>query len=250
MQLAFSERGSGPPLLLIHGAMVTGRMFEPVIEPLAARHRVIVPDLRGHGGSRGFPPPYTVEQLAQDLSDLLEKLGIASAAVLGYSQGGAVAQQLALEHPQQCNRLILACTYAFNMSSFREKVEGHVLPLLIRALGMRRFAKLTVAQGLKSAPKELVRWVRNLMESQDAQVMISAWRGAMAFDSRKRLGEIKCPTLVIAGAEDRAVPMHHAKMLREAVVTSRLVVIEEADHGLIWAKAGQFVQIIMSFLGD
>jgi 3-oxoadipate enol-lactonase len=225
-------------------------MFEPVIEPLAARHRVIVPDLRGHGQSRGFPPPYTVEQLAQDLSDLLEQLGIASAAVLGYSQGGAVAQQLALEHPPQCSRLILACTYAFNMSSFREKVEGYVLPLLIRALGMRRFAKLTVAQGLTSAPKELVRWVRNLMESQDSQVMISAWKEAMAFDSRKRLGEIKCPTLVIAGSEDRAVPMHHAKMLREAVVRSRLVVIEKADHGLIWAKADQFVQVIMSFLSD
>ena len=80
--------------------------------------------------------------------------------------------------------------------------------------------------------------------------MISAWKEAMAFDSRKRLGEIKCPTLVIAGSEDRAVPMHHAKMLREGVVRSRLVVIEEADHGLIWAKADQFVQVIMSFLSD
>jgi pimeloyl-ACP methyl ester carboxylesterase len=57
--LYFTERGAGPPLLLVHGLMVTGEMFKPVIEHLATRHRVIVPDLRGHGRSRGLPPPYT-----------------------------------------------------------------------------------------------------------------------------------------------------------------------------------------------
>src|ERR1700690_1595806 len=86
--LYFTERGSGPPLLLVHGLMVTGEMFEPVIDRLATRHRVIVPDLRGHGRSRGLPPPYTTQQLASDLSRLLDHLGIESAAVLGYSQGG------------------------------------------------------------------------------------------------------------------------------------------------------------------
>jgi alpha/beta hydrolase fold len=62
--LYFTERGSGPPLLLVHGLMVTGEMFEPVIEHLSTRHRVIVPDLRGHGRSRGLPPPYTAAQLS------------------------------------------------------------------------------------------------------------------------------------------------------------------------------------------
>src|ERR1041384_3916068 len=94
--LYFTERGSGPPLLLVHGLMVTGDMFEPVIEHLAIRHRVIVPDLRGHGRSRGLPPPYHAAQLASALARLLDHLDIDSAAVLGYSQGGAIAQQLVL----------------------------------------------------------------------------------------------------------------------------------------------------------
>ncbi len=145
--LYFTERGSGPCLLLVHGLMVSGEMFEPVIEHLAARHRTIVPDLRGHGRSRGLPPPYTVAQLASDLSHLLDHLGVRSAAVLGYSQGGAIAQQLALDHPEQCDRLVLACTYAFNMATPREKLEGHLGPLLIRILGMRRLADLVVSQG-------------------------------------------------------------------------------------------------------
>src|SRR4051812_18327506 len=108
--LYFTERGSGPPLLLVHGVMITGEMFEPVIERLATRHRVIVPDLRGHGQSRGLPPPYTAVQLAADLSNLLDHLNIDRTAVLGYSQGGAIAQQLVLDDPKRCSRLTLACT--------------------------------------------------------------------------------------------------------------------------------------------
>ncbi|MFF2029235.1 alpha/beta fold hydrolase [Arthrobacter sp. NPDC058192] len=57
--LHFTERGTGGPLLLVHGLMVTGEMFEPVLERLSARHRLVIPDLRGHGRSRGLPPPYT-----------------------------------------------------------------------------------------------------------------------------------------------------------------------------------------------
>jgi pimeloyl-ACP methyl ester carboxylesterase len=88
--LYFTERGSGPPLLLVHGLMVTGEMFEPVTDHFATRHRVIVPDLRGHGRSRGLPPPYTAARLASDLAHLLDHLGVDSTAVLGYSQGGAI----------------------------------------------------------------------------------------------------------------------------------------------------------------
>lgn len=86
-RLYFTERGSGPPLLLVHGLMVTGDMFAPVVDRFATTHRELVPDLRGHGRSRALPPPYTAGQLAADLAGLLQQLGIASAAVLGYSQG-------------------------------------------------------------------------------------------------------------------------------------------------------------------
>lgn len=233
----FTERGSGPALLLVHGLMVTGEMFEPVIEHFATRHRVIVPDLRGHGRSRGLPPPYTAGQLASDLARLLNHLGIASTAVLGYSQGGAVAQQLALNHPERCNRLVLACTYAFNMASLREKLEGHLAPLLIRILGMTRFAKLVVSQGAKELGKERGDWLVALIASQDRTLMLSAWKETMAFDSRRRLVEIRCPTLVVAGSSDEAVPIHHAKMLRDGIDGSRLVIIDGADHALIWTSS-------------
>ena len=242
--LYFTEHGSGSPLLLVHGVMVTGEMFEPVIEHFAQRHRVIVPDMRGHGRSRTFPPPYTVAQLASDLARLLDHLGIESTAVLGYSQGGAIAQQFVLDYPQRCNRLILACTYAFNMATFREKIEGHLVPLFIGVLGMKRFAKFVISQGLKQVPKERAEWVIDLIAQQDRKLMASAWSAVMAFDSRQRLAEIKCPTLIIAGSNDEAVPIHHANMLHRGIAGSQLAVIAGADHALIWAQPDELVRAV------
>lgn len=246
--LYFSERGSGSPLLLVHGVMVSGEMFEPVIEHFATRHRVIAPDLRGHGRSRGLPPPYTPTQLASDLARLLDHLGIESAAVLGYSQGGAIAQQMVLDYPNRCNRLVLACTYAFNMATLREKLEGHIAPLLIGILGMRKFAKFVIAQGLKQVSKERADWIINLIAKQDSKLMVSAWREVMTFDSRQRLSEIKCPTLIVAGSDDEAVPMHHAKMLHEGITDSQLVVVDGADHALIWAHPDELTHAVDKFL--
>jgi 3-oxoadipate enol-lactonase len=245
----FTERGSGPPLLLVHGLMVTGEMFEPVTGQLATRHRVIVPDLRGHGRSRGLPPPYTAAQLAADLSRLLDHLGIDSTAVLGYSQGGAIAQQLALDHPKRCDRLVLACTYAFNMATPREWLEGHLTPLLLRVLGTRGLAKLVVSQATRQLGKERAEWLTGLMADQDRRLMWAAWRETMAFDSRRRLAEIACPTLVVAASDDRAVPSHHAKMLHDGIPGSQVVIIDGADHTLIWTHPDEFLRVTEEFLG-
>ena len=247
--LYFTERGSGPPLLLVHGLMVTGEMFEPVVDHFATRHRVIVPDLRGHGRSRGLPSPYTATQLASDLARLLDHLGIESTAVLGYSQGGAIAQQLALDHPKRCDRLVLACTYAFNMATLREKLEGHLVPLLLHVLGTRRFAKFVVSQGLKQLGKERADWLAGMMADQDPKLMGFAWRETMAFDSRRRLAEIGCPTLVVAASNDRAVPVHHAKMLHDGIRGAHIVIIPGADHTLIWTHSDELIRVTEEFVG-
>ena len=244
----FTERGSGPPLLLVHGLMVSGEMFKPVVEHFASRHRLIIPDLRGHGRSRGLPPPYTAAQLASDLAHLLDHLGIDFTAVLGYSQGGAIAQQLVLDHPQRCNRLVLACTYAYNMATTREWIEGHLAPLLIRVLGLRRMANLAVSQSMLQVDQERANWLARLMADQDRTLMLTAWKETMAFDSRRRLAEIGCPTLIVAGSKDQGVPIHHAKMLHEGIPSSQLVIVDGADHALIWTHSDEFVRVIDEFL--
>jgi pimeloyl-ACP methyl ester carboxylesterase len=249
-ELYFREAGSGPPLLLVHGLMVTGDMFEPVLGAFASKHRVLVPDLRGHGRSRHLTPPYTARQLAADLSRLLDHLGIESAAVLGYSQGGAIAQEFALAYPARCNRLVLGCTYAYNMESRSEWIEGHLMPWLVYVIGPRAFAKLGVALGAKELGKERAQWLVNLMADQDRRLMFQAWKETMAFDSRQRLGDIACPTLIIAGSDDQAVPIHHARQLNKGIPNSTLIVIEGARHSLIWTHSDEFVRITQEFLDE
>lgn len=242
------EYGSGPPLLLVHGLMVTGEMFQPVIESFALCHRVIVPDLRGHGKSRGLPGPYDVAQLALDLKLLLDHLGIERTAVLGYSQGGAIAQQMATDFPERCDRLVLACTYAYNMDTLREKMEGRLFPLFIRLFGIKRMARIAVSIGAKHLSRQRAHWLAEMMGNQDQRLMLFAWEAAMAFDGRPRLPEIRALTLVISGSNDKAVPIHHANMLHERIPHSQLVIIEGADHALIWTDADKLVSITKAFL--
>ena len=71
----------------------------------------------------------------------------------------------------------------------------------------------------------------------------------MAFDSRRRLTEIKCSTLVVAAANDEAIPIHHAKMLHEGIPGSQLVVIDGANHALIWTHADELLRVTDEFLG-
>ena len=78
--------------------------------------------------------------------------------------------------------------------------------------------------------------------------MLTAWKETMAFDSRKRLAEIRCPTLVIAGSKDQGVPIHHAKMLHDSIRGSQLVMIDGADHALIWTHTDEFVRVTEEFL--
>ena len=244
----YTDRGEGPALVLVHGLMMTGEMFAPVLDRLSAHFRVITPDLRGHGQSRHLPPPFTVAELAADLSRLLDHLYITSTAVLGYSHGGTVAQQLVVDDRVRCTRLILACTYAYNMASARERVESHVGLVLIRALGLRGLARLIFAPVRDElGPAQALR-LTELMARQDKALMLQAWREMMRFDSRPWLARIACPTLVVAASNDIGVPAHHARALHQGIPGSELVVVTGADHALIWTHTEQFLSIVEAFL--
>jgi pimeloyl-ACP methyl ester carboxylesterase len=250
--LYFAERGSGPPLLLVHGLMVTGEMFEPVIEHLATRHRVIVPDLRGHGRSRRLPPPYTA---AQPHLTYRACWTIWASTLPRYSATRRAVQLRNNWSSTTPSDATASCSHAPTHSTwrhFREKLEGHFFSLLVKVLGMRRFAKFVVSQGLKQLGKERADWADRLagvMADQDRKLMLSAWKETMAFDSRRRLAKIGCPTLVVAASNDQAVPIHHAKMLHNGITGSQLVIIDGASHALIWKHSDELVRATDEFLG-
>ena len=247
--LFFHQSGAGTPLLLIHGLMATGEMYEPALPALAARYHVILPDLRGHGRSGALPGPYTVQQLARDLAQLLDDLQIDAAHVMGYSQGGAVAQQFAHDYPGRVHSLLLACTYAYNMLSPRERLEGMLAPWLVRILGVRRLARLAIdAGGGRRMSPEAAQRFQEMMAANDTRRMVPAVEAMKTFDSRPWLKEIRRPTLVIAGAEDKAVPLWHAHMLAQNIPGAQLQIIDGAGHALLWTDSDAMVEAIEAFL--
>jgi 3-oxoadipate enol-lactonase len=250
-RLYFQQSGEGTPLLLVHGLMVSGAMYQPVLPALAAHHRLIVPDLRGHGRSGALPGPYAVEQLAEDLVQILDDLQVDAVDILGYSQGGAVAQQFAHDYPNRVRGLVLACTYAYNMLSPRERVEGVLSPWLVRVLGLRRLAALAAnAGGGPHLSPDTARWFQDLLAANDAGRMIAALEALKAFDSRPWLHEIACPTLVIAGTDDSAVPLPHARMLSNGIPGAQLRPVDGAGHTLLFTHTDAFVQAVEAFLAS
>ncbi len=244
----FKEEGAGPSLLLVHGLTVTGDMFEPVNEHFGARHRLIIPDLRGHGRSRGLGPPFTPAQMASDLAKLLDHLAISSTVVLGYSMGGAIAQQFAIDHPDRCRRLVLASTYTCNVATFAEKLAVRIFPPFIRVLGLRSFGKFAFLAGTRQVSKERADWLVGIIAAQDRKLMSTVLTETLIkFDSRPRLPEIKCPTLIVAGSLDKG-DLHQAKLLHSGIAGSQLKVMDGADHALIWAQTEEFVRIVDEFI--
>lgn len=245
--LNFMEKGNGSPLVLIHGLMMSHKMFETVLPAFAEKHRVICPDLRGHGGSDGLGPPYGIPQLAKDVVELLDRLKIDKFDLFGYSNGGIVAECIGAIYPPHVRRLVLGCAYAYNRDSLCEKIEAAVVPWLIRGLGMQKFSHFMFSHFGEIEP-DLASRMADIMASNNKQLMLKAYREETFFDARPLLSRIEAPTLIIAGGKDDAVPMYHAKELVSGIHGSQLEVLPEGTHSLIWTNPQYIISTTERFL--
>jgi 3-oxoadipate enol-lactonase len=252
--VAFKVVGDGEPLLLLHGAMATGAMFDPLVELLRSRFRMLIPDLRGHGKSGDLPAPYDVQALAADLPAVVAEAGIDQCAVLGYSHGGAVAQQLAHTNPAVVRRLILGCTYAYNVATLRERIEAEMFFALLYLFEPGTLAKLVVRAAKPKPSGEIgltedqAIWLRSILAQNRSSAMRGVVGGLATFDSRPWLGEIRVPTLVVAGTDDSAVPRRHYDMLVGGIPGARGRLIERAGHTLAWTHTQELADIVCAEL--
>ncbi|MCS6932294.1 MAG: alpha/beta fold hydrolase [Acetobacteraceae bacterium] len=138
MRLACTTMGEGPPVVFLHGLFGQGRNFAAIARPLAARARVLLPDLRNHGSS-SHAPGMAYPDMAADVAETMEAEGVAEAAVIGHSMGGKVAMALALAQPARVSRLLISDIaprpYAGTLARYAEAMRA--LPL---APGLTRAA--------------------------------------------------------------------------------------------------------------
>src|SRR5690349_5787311 len=108
IKLYYEIHGTGQPLVLLHGGLGSGEMFGPVLAQLAEHHRVIVPDLQGHGRTADIDRPIDIRLMADDIAALIDELELDKPDVVGYSLGGGVAFFTAVKHPDKVGRLVMA----------------------------------------------------------------------------------------------------------------------------------------------
>jgi len=251
VMLHYESRGDGPPVLLICGIPAIVSDWEPVAAGLAgAGYRAIAYDNRGGGGSSVTPGPYTTTQLAADADALLGELQIDRAHVFGISLGGMIAQELAINHPDRVDRLVLGCTHAGVAHAARMPRET------ARAFAMetddwaQRMAALAPKAFAPDAEPDLVAGfvAKKAKDVQDPVGYDAQVQAALTHDAADRLHEIGAPTLVMTGDHDQVIPGESSTLLAERIPDARLEIIDGTGHLFFVERPIQTLMLITEFL--
>ena len=234
---------AGPPLVLVHGAGGTHRDWPEALRALAGR-RVLALDLPGHGASAG-PARGSISAYAASVVGALDALEIPSAVLAGHSMGGAIALTVALEAPARVAGLVLVSTGA------RLKVSPAVLEATAdpAALAAAAGTMAELAFGSLAGPSLREEFVAGLLATAPG-VAHGDFAACNAFDVMARLGELRAPTLVVCGTEDRLTPRKYAEYLGDRIAGARLEVVPGAGHMVMLEAPERVAGAIGAFLAS
>jgi 3-oxoadipate enol-lactonase len=223
-------REDGPVVVLSNSLGATHTMWDENLAALEEHFRVVRYDTRGHGGSPVPPGPSTIDDLADDVVALLDRLEVDRAHFVGLSLGGMTGMRLAARNPERVDRLVVLCTGAHltPSSAWLDRAAT------VRAEGTQAVAEAVVARWFTPGHLEAHPEVKAACEQGVASTPVEGYAGCCeviaAMDLRDDLPSITAPTLAIAGADDPATPPPHLAAIAEAVVDGRLLVVPDAAH--------------------
>jgi 3-oxoadipate enol-lactonase len=246
----YEVAGSGPALVLSHSLASNLHMWEPQMDGLTRSFTVIRFDTRGHGLSDAPNGPYSMVELAEDAGALMEELGVQAAHWLGLSLGGAIAQTFALNHPSQVLSLaIVDATSAYPPAThamWQERIEH------VKLDGMAGVADGTLGrwftEGYRNAHPDRMVAIREMILATPPAGFIGSVQAIMGFDVSQRLHEIHCPTLVMCGEQDQALPPSHSRAIHDGIAGSVLKLIPDAAHISNIEQAEAFNAALLDFL--
>jgi len=247
------EAGAKPGrqwLVFSHSLAADSSMWWPQLDAFSAAFNVLRYDTRGHGGSSAPEGPYSLEQLADDLLQLLPAVGIERCHFVGLSMGGMIGQTAVLRDPRPFQSLVLADT------SSRIPPEAH-------PVWESRIAAVSTPAGMAAvAPATLERWFTAPFREREPQTVaridkqiratpiagyIGCSRAIMQLNVTERLGKIACPVLVLVGDQDPGTPPAMAEAIARAIPGARLEVIAQAAHLANIEQPGQFNALMQRF---
>jgi pimeloyl-ACP methyl ester carboxylesterase len=229
--LHYQQRGHGETVLLIHGLGCTGADWAFQVAALERHHRVIIPDLPGSGHSSIPKSGYDIPHIAQTLWRLLDHLDVKNVTIIGFSLGGAVAQQMATSRPEAVSKLALINSLAtYRPHTFSKCVEIYGSALAVRLLGMQRAARLAAA---RLFPESWQQAMRIHAAAAMGAIKRSDYLGLGFALTRwtvvDRLHLIRCPVLMLAAEKD-FTPLPE-KVTLARTLRATLMIIRGSRHG-------------------
>jgi len=255
LKLFYETEGDGEPVVLIPGFAAGRWIWFKQTTDLSREFRVIVFDPRGVSASDKPEGSQTIGLLADDISHLLQTIGIESAHIVGASFGGFVAQEFALKYPAMTRKLVLCCT-SFGGPNHMAP-ERETLMALASTKGLnseeRMRANLLLAftpEYLQTQTAEVDRVVHLRAENEVPEhIYMSQLQAAISFNAEARVKQIMSPTLVLSGDADVIVPVQNSRNLAAKIPGAQLRIIEGASHTFFIERAEEFNQIVREFLG-
>jgi len=231
--VALHHRIEGPenaPVLVLSNSLgTTLEMWRHQAPALRERFRLVRYDHRGHGGSRVPPGLYAMDDLGRDVLALLDGLEVKRFSFCGLSIGGMVGMWLASQAPERVERLVLCCTAAsFDpdaCSSRARTVREHGVAEVADAV-LERWFTPDFRQGHAS----VLEWAGRMLRETPPEGYAGCCEAIAGADLGERLGDIRAPTLIIAGAEDPAAPPERSESIRDSVPDARLEILSPAAH--------------------
>jgi 3-oxoadipate enol-lactonase len=242
----------GAPLVTMSNSLASNMaMWDAQVTALVPDFRVLRYDTRGHGATSAPPAPYTMDTLAADLIALWDALGIERCALVGLSLGGMIGQQIGIAHGERVSALVLCDTLSRWPEGAGTIWDGRIRTA--QTQGVKVLVEGTLERWftpafLKSGSPEIAR-IGEMIGATPAPGYIGCSHAIKGIDFLDRLGEIKVPTLVIAGADDPATPVSAARDIQSHIPGAKLVVIENAAHLANVEQPEAFNQALRDFLG-
>lgn len=257
------QAGSGPPLVLVHGAFVDLHMWDAQVGTFGHDYRVIRYDLRGHGRTGpSDEEKYSIALMADDLAALLDVLEAEQTVLCGLSLGGMIAQSFAVKHQDRLRALILADTAVSVRLTWMDKLQRYVLfpkwamLLTLRLMSVEQFTRFSfwLAQATRSEAwlgrdKATREYIRACMLGMDHQEYVKVYDAIYDFDLL-HLELIQVSTLILNGEHESGSVMRHTQEILKRVKPARAVTVPHAGHASNMENPEFFNRVVLEFLSE
>lgn len=250
--LAAGMQGDGPALMLIAGLGGRAAFWSNQVETLKQKHSILEHDHRGTGGSARDPGPYSIEQMAADALAVLDHFEVERTDIVGHSTGGAIAQYLAIHHPERLNKVVISAswagpnTYLATLFDIRRRVLKELGPEAYLTDGqLRGFSADIMIEKAASIGSDRAARLAQFPGEEIEQSRIDA---VLGHDVRARLGEIKAQTLVICAADDQITPLPLSAELADAIPGAQLKTLPTGGHFAPQGVPALYTPAIQTFL--